>query len=184
MKILYVLLFWLLTGICTGNASAGGLSAWQESTPYGHRLDHDGSAGGWITMTLDTTVVEFQHFYFYRQHTIADSRSGYLIINEASEQVQRFSSEAEWHQQLARQKLVPLWKRAYNANYSGIFGDGTFFFLVFFPFPLLVPLLWLACLMSLPFFGRKLYRLRRTISWLYPAICLVAVLLSVFPQSL
>jgi hypothetical protein len=59
----YLIMIMLLVST---SAFAGGLSAWREDTPYGHSMDHDGTAGGWIDMRIDTTNVSFQHFYFYR----------------------------------------------------------------------------------------------------------------------
>lgn len=165
------------------NSNAGGLSAWQEDTPYGHKIDHDGSAGGWVCLAIDTNSLCFKHFYFYKGHTIASSDSLYFIINERNETVQQFTNEKNWQNAIKQQGLKPLFKREYNANYSSIFGDGIFFVIVFFPIPLLMPIIWIACVISLAFPWKWAKKTRKHYAWIYPSIILLMVLYSIFPQS-
>lgn len=176
-------LLFLVLFIASINCFAGGLSAWQVDTPYGHSIDHDGSAGGWVCLSMDTNSVCFQHFYFYKGHTIAHSDSLYFIVNERKETVQEFKNEQQWLQAIKQQNLKPLFKREYNADYSSIFGDGIFFFIVFFPIPLLMPLLWLGCLISLAFPWQWAKGFRKHYSWIYPSVVLIMIMYSIFPQS-
>lgn len=163
---------------------AGGLSAWQEDTPYGHKINHDGAAGGWVCLSMDTASVCFQQFYFYKGHTVAQSDSLYFIIDEQKETVQEFQNKGQWQQAINEQNLNPIFKRTYNANYSSIFGDGIFFFIVFFPVPLLLPILWLFCLVSLAFSWKWGRGFRKHYAWIYPSIIFVMMMYSLFPQSI
>lgn len=174
----------ILLVLCSLNSFAGGLSAWQEDTPYGHKIDHDGTAGGWVCLSIDTTSVCFQQFYFYKGHTVAHSDSLYFIINERKETVQEFNNKAKWQLAIEQQNLNPIFKREYNSNYSSIFGDGILFFIVFFPVPLLMPILWLCCLISLAFPWRWARGFRKHFSWIYPSIILIMIIYSSFPQSI
>jgi len=176
-------LFFLVLFLITLSCYAGGLSAWQEETPYGHTIDHDGSAGGWVCLSMGKNSACFQHFYFYKGHTVAHSDSLYFIINERKEIVQEFKSELAWRRAIKDQNLKPLFKREYNSDYSSIFGDGIFFFIVFFPIPLLMPILWLCCLISLVFTWTWAKGFRKHYAWIYPSIIFVMVMYSVFPQS-
>lgn len=169
--------------IAASNCFAGGLSAWEEKTPYGHSIYHDGTAGGWVCLSMDTTSTCFQHFYFYKGHTIAHSDSLYFIINEGKETVQEFNNEQQWLQAIKQQNLKPLFKRAYNSNYSSIFGDGIFFFIIFFPIPLLLPIIWLFCLISLAFSWKWAKGFRKHYAWVYPSIVFIMIMYSIFPQS-
>jgi hypothetical protein len=163
---------------------AGGLSAWQEETPYGHTIYHDGSAGGWVCLSIVTNSICFQHFYFYKGHTVAYSDSSYFIINERKETVQKFTNEQQWLEAIQQQNLKPIFKREYNSDYSSIFGDDIFFFLVFLPVPLLMPILWLCCLISLAFPWQWAKGFRKYYAWIYPSIVLILIMYSIFPQSL
>jgi hypothetical protein len=178
-KQLFVLLL-----LCSLNTFAGGLSSWEERTPYGHKIDHDGSAGGWVCLSMSTNSVCFQQFYFYKGYTIAHSDSLYFIINEDKETVQEFKNEKQWRQAIDQQNLKPIFKREYNADYSSIFGDGIFFFIVFFPVPLLMPLLWLFCLISLAFTWQWARGFRKHYAWIYPSIVLIMITYSILPQSI
>lgn len=176
-----LLLALMLTSL---NSFAGGLSAWQEDTPYGYKIDHDGTAEGWVCLSLDTTSVCFKEFYFYKGYTISQSDSLYYIINERKETVQKFSNEKEFLQQIKAQNLEPFFKREFNSNYSSAFGDGLFFMILLVPIPFLIPLLWLFCVISLLFPWRWAYGFRKHFAWIYPSIIFVMILYSALPQSI
>lgn len=169
---------------CQINLYAGGLSAWTENTPYGHEIYHDGSADATITLSVDTTSVSFKHFYFYKGYTIANSDSDYFIINEKTNKIEEYKDQKIWKSKLEERNLVPYIQRDYDANYSSAFGSGIIFLLLFLPFPLLLPLLWLICLISLAFSTRKFYTFRKYFSWIYPLIIAVVLVFEVFPQSI
>ena len=174
----------ILLVLCSLSAFAGGLSAWQEETPYGHKIDHDGTAGGWVCLSMDTTSVCFQQFYFYKGHTVAHSDSLYYIIDEEKETLQTFKNKDQWIRAIEKQNLDPAWKREYNANYSSIFGDGILFFIVFFPVPLILPIFWLSCLISLAFPFKWAKGFRKHFSWIYPGLIFLMIIYSIFPQSI
>lgn len=164
-------------------AFAGGMSAWQEKTPYGHDIEHDGTAGGWICMQIDTNSVCFQHFYFYKGHTIAESKSEFFIINEKTERIQKFTNQEQWRKAVIVQKLVPLWKREYNDNY-GIDKFAGAILLILVPIPLFLPLLWLFCAISLLFPWAVARGFRKHFAWVYPVLILAVFLYYNIPQSL
>lgn len=178
-QICFILLF--LAG--TVRSFAGGLSFWQERTPYGHTIEHDGGAGGWVCLSLDTSSVCFQQFYFYKGHTIARTDSAFFIINEKEQIIQRFTNKALWQKAIAAQGLEPFWKREYNDNY-GIDKIWMPFCFVFFPFPFLLPLLWLFCLISLLFPWRWARGFRKHYAWIYPAFFIMVLLIYDLPGSL
>jgi hypothetical protein len=176
-------LYWFLLFIfLSGKTFAGGLSAWQEDTPYGHSMDHDGMAGGWIYMQIDTTSVGFQQFYFYKGYTIAHSDSAFYIIDEKANHIQKFNSNAQWQKAIAEQNLKPLLKREYNSSYGidKVLGP---VFLLMAPFPLLLPLLWGFCLISLFFRWQRAKFFRKHYTWIYPTILLLVFLSYNVPQS-
>jgi hypothetical protein len=177
-------IFYIISLLCYNKLYASGLSAWTEKTPYGHELYHDGTEGGWITLSLDTTSVSFKYFYFYKGNTIAHSDSFYLIINEKTQIIQEYYDEKIWKTKLKEQNLIPFLEREYNSNYSSGFGNGIIFLLFFLPFPFLLPILWLICIISLAFPTRKLYGFRKHFSWIYPAIIFVVLMIDLFPQSI
>ncbi|MBV8252018.1 MAG: hypothetical protein JO154_05370 [Chitinophaga sp.] len=162
---------------------AGGLSAWEEMTPYNNTIAHDGTSGGWITLTMDTTTVSFKHFYFYRGYIVASADSLQYIINEKTKSIQQFTDVNAWQQAIAQQHLDPLWKREFDDCY-GTDKFGRILLLLLFPIPLLVPILWLICLISLLFPTRKLIKIRRHFSWIYPAIVVLVILYDTLPQSI
>lgn len=174
----------LILMLASLNTFAGGLSAWQKDTPYGHKIDHDGTAGGWVCLSLDTTSVCFTHFYFYKGHTIAQGDRLYYIINERNETVQKFSDKMEFSQQIKAQNLEPFFKREYNSDYSSAFGDGLFFMILLVPIPFLTPLLWLFCISSLLFPWRWAFGFRKHFAWIYPSVIFILILYSVLPQSI
>ncbi|MBV7530848.1 hypothetical protein [Chitinophaga sp. sic0106] len=169
--------------LLTATAFAGGMSAWEEKTPKGNTIYHDGTAGGWITLTMDTTEVMFRHFYFYKGCTIATDDSLHYIINENNNTVQRFDNEAAWKAAIKAQHLNPLWKREYNDSY-GTDKFGHILLLIFFPIPLLLPILWLVCLISLFFPSGKFFAARKHFSWIYPVIVLLVIFYDNIPQSI
>ncbi|MFC4211841.1 hypothetical protein ACFOWA_11645 [Pedobacter lithocola] len=177
---------WLFTFFFLSSltCSAGGLSAWQEDTPYDHKIDHDGTSGGWVCLALDTTSVCFKEFYFYKGCTIAKSDSLYYIINERKATVQQFNNQKNWLKAIKAQNLEPFFKREFNSDYSSAFGDGLFFFIVFFPFPFLLPIMWLCCVFSLLFPWAWAMGFRKHFSWVYPTIIFIMILYSSLPQSI
>lgn len=176
---LFIMFFLFVPYTCI----AGGLSAWTEYTPYGYEMYHDGTANSDIYLRMDTVGVSFKHFYFYKSHIIAHNDSLFFIINELTNEVQRFTDETEWKNELTNQKLEPLWKREYNVGYSSAFGSGLIW-LILLPFPLLLPLIWFICLISLLFPGRFLLGFRKFFSWAYPLIFFILWLFAAFPQSI
>ncbi|MFB6456786.1 hypothetical protein ACE38W_16055 [Chitinophaga sp. Hz27] len=173
----------LLTFLAPLSCMAGGLSAWEEETPYHHTLSHDGESTGWVMLSMDTTTLSFQHFYFYKGYIVASADSSQFIINEKTMTVQQFADVNKWQQAIAAQHLNPLWKREFDDCYgTDKFGMMLFLFLV--PVPLFFPLVWLACVISLFFPTRKLLKLRRSISWILPTTAILAWLYYAFPQSI
>ena len=167
------------------NCVAGGMSSWSETTPHGHEMRHDGSSSGIIELYMPSNAVFFKHFYFYKNHIIAYDNNTFYIINEKTETVQEFINRNEWKEQIKKQKLKPLWKREYDADYStALFGRGYLIFLFLLPFPLLLPLLWLICLISLLFRTRWMIGFRYHFSWSYPVVVFIVWLFEIFPQSI
>ena len=95
----------LLILVCSVKSFAGGFSAWQKESPYGHNMEHDGAAGGWVCMDLDTNRLCFQSFYFYKGYTIAQSVDRYYIINESKESFQQFTDKKQWRLAIKQQNL-------------------------------------------------------------------------------
>ena len=164
------------------SAFAGGLSAWQEDTPYGHSIYHDGTSGGWIEMRIDTINIEFQHFYFYKGFTVAESDSSYFIIDEKNEQVEKFTDKAMWQRAIANKKLEPTFKRTYSSAY-GVDKEWDPLLLFLLPIPLLLPILWLFCLISLFLPWKRAKGFRKYFVWIYPSLLLVVWLWYAIPQS-
>ncbi|WP_313376760.1 hypothetical protein [Chishuiella sp.] len=181
-KILKLIIFFIVFFYCQ-KIFAGGLSAWNEVTPYGHEMYHDGTSSGRITLSLDSTSVSFKNFYFYKGYTIAKSDSLFLIINEKTQKVQKFTNEKKWKTQLKQKKLVPFFQRDYDSNYSSAFGSG-FIFLILVPYPFFLPIFWLMCLISLCFPTRLFYGFRKHFSWFYPSIIILIMIIESFPQSI
>ncbi|RAJ08653.1 hypothetical protein LX64_01307 [Chitinophaga skermanii] len=175
-------LLFLLLSFTAITSYAGGLSAWSEKTPFNHIIEHDGTAGGWVSLYLDTTTVNFKNFYFYKTYLIAYDDSLQYIINEKTSTVQQFHNETAWKAALKEQSLEPIWKREYNSNY-GTDKLAVIFFLIFVPFPLLLPIFWLVCIVSLALPSRKMWVFRKHFSWVYPAVILWALLSDWVPQS-
>lgn len=164
-------------------AKAGGFSAWTEKTPYGAEMYHDGTSDGIIVLSLDSQSVAFKHFYFYKGHVVARSDSYFFIINEKTQDVQIYRSEAIWKTKIDEQNLVPFLKREYNSDYSSAFGSGVFFLLLLFPIPFIIPLLWLICLISLFFPSRRFYTFRKYVAWIYPTLVLIILFFDSYTQS-
>jgi hypothetical protein len=173
------ILFILMPAVSFGS----GFSAWSDTTPYGHEMEHDGTEEGWILLRLDTTSVSFKHFYFYKNHTIAYSDSLYFIVNEQTESIQEFTQPDRWQAALATQHLQPIWKREYDANYSSD-KVGMVLLVLMIPIPFLGPVLWLVCVISLFFSSRKWYSFRKHYAWIYPLLLLSVYIFVSVPQSL
>ncbi|MCZ4244128.1 hypothetical protein [Pedobacter punctiformis] len=173
-----MLLFWF----APFKSFAGGLSAWQEETPYGHEIEHDGTEGGWIRMQLDSTSITFQNFYFYKHYTVAYSDAEFYIVNEKTAVVQRFVNKQQWESALNKQDLEPFWKREYNDNY-GVDKAWAPLLLIFLPFPFLLPVLWLICVISLFFTTRRFYGFRKHFLWIYPVLYILVLSANAIPQS-
>lgn len=162
---------------------AGGLSAWEETTPGGNTIGHDGTSGGWITLTMDTTTITFKRFYFYKGNVVATSDSSWYIANESTKRVQEFRDEATWKAAIKTQHLKPFWKREYDDHY-GSDKFGMLLLLVLVPFPLFIPLLWLVCVVSLLFSYSRFLPFRKHFSWIYPVVVILVLLANSCPQSI
>ncbi|NIG55737.1 hypothetical protein [Chitinophaga sp. Cy-1792] len=173
----------LLLFMIPGRCLAGGLSAWEEDTPFHNILAHDGVTVGWVTLTMDTTSLSFKHFYFYKGFIVASADSSYYIIDEEKKTIQEFGDQDKWQQAIKAQHLNPLWKREYDDCY-GTDKFGMIFALFVLPIPLFLPLLWITCVISLFFSTRKLIFLRRHFSWIYPTVLLLVLLLNRYPNSI
>lgn len=162
---------------------AGGLSAWRENTPYGYEMYHDGTSSYTIMMDIGSGV-SFKKFYFYKGHTIAQSDDVFYIIDEINGKVQEYKDKNQWEKALEEKNLVPFIKREYDHNYSSAFGSGVIFLLFFLPFPFLLPLIWVICLISLLFPTRRYIGFRKHFSWSYPAGVIFILLWDSTPQSI
>jgi hypothetical protein len=180
MKKLFLVLLFL---VIAAQSFAGGLSAWQEQTAYDHTLEHDGGAGGWVCLSVDTSSCCFHRFYFYEGHIIAHTDSVFFIINERKETIQQFDNEKLWQKAIADQGLDPFWKREYDDNYGidKLWGPLLF---VFCPFPFLLPLLSLFCVISLLFPWRWARGFRKHYVWVYPALFILLLLFTYMNESL
>ncbi|UKJ08591.1 hypothetical protein [Solitalea lacus] len=180
-RYLFNCLFMLIT--LTSTCFAGGLSAWEECTPNGNKLYHDGEAGGLIELTVKDSSIWFKHFYFYKRHIIAEIDSTFYIVNEKNNTIEEFNNESDFKSTLNKKKLIPVFiTRWYNVNY-GIDKFWIPFSLVLLPIPFLMPIIWLLCLISLLFKSNKILLLRKLIVFGYPLIGILILIIYNFPQS-
>jgi hypothetical protein len=162
---------------------AGGISVWEDVTPYGNKLYHDGGNDKLVELTVNDSHIWFKEFYFYKKHVIAREDGTFFIINEKTNAIDKFHNELDFKKALEEKKLTPVFiTRWYNENY----GTDKFwipFLMVLLPFPFLMPIIWLICLISLFRKSGKKFFLKKLVSIGYPAIVVLVLIIYNFPQS-
>lgn len=162
---------------------AGPFSVWEDVTPYGHKLYHDGGSGKLVELTMDDSSVWFRQFYFYKNHIIAKERGTFYIINEKANTIDEFHNEKVFKKALEEKKLDPIFiTRWYDDNY-GIDKFWVPLSMFLFPFPFMMPIIWLICLISLFRKSNKMLFLRKVISIGYPIIVILVWIICNVPQS-
>lgn len=178
---------------------AGGLSSFQEPTPYGNTVYYDGSAGAPITfhfgetskasdtLSLKAAGTAFSDFYFYKGFLIAETDTTGTIINERDPEILFFKDKRLFSNYLNTHNLKPkIWTRWYNKNYDQA-NFKSFVFLAFFFFPVTLVLIGLAI-----YFLVSLKKTKTTGYKTFKKIYLIALitvaglifLLQTFPQSI
>lgn len=175
----YIVLFVAFSNMCY----AGGLSAWEDATPYGNKLYYDGGSERLVEFTLKEKEVWFKEFYFYKNYTVAKGDAAFYIIDEKKDKIEVFHNKQDFEKALKERELNPFFiVRWYDDNY----GSDKFwipFSLVLFPFPFLMPILWLICLISLFRQSDKMVFLKKTIVFGYPVIGVLVLIVYNVPQS-
>ncbi|WP_268846636.1 hypothetical protein [Flavobacterium aestivum] len=162
---------------------AGEFSAWEDATPYGNKLYHDGGIGRIVELTIDDSSVWFNEFYFYKGHTIAKGKEIFYIINEKTNKIEEFHNEQAFKKALTEKKLNPIFiTRWYDDDY-GIDKFWVPISMILLPFPFIMPIIWLICLISLFTELNKMLLLRKIIVWGYPIIALLVLIIYNLPQS-
>ncbi|WP_133551481.1 hypothetical protein [Pedobacter duraquae] len=121
-----LVLFFLPTSLL-----AGGLSSFQERTPYDNTVYYDGSAGSPVTfmfgatsraseaISKQATQTAFSDFYFYKGYVIAETDTSFTVINEKQPSVNFFNDQSSFDAYLDANNLRPkIWTRWYNKNYD------------------------------------------------------------------
>ncbi|MBS7256304.1 hypothetical protein [Flavobacterium branchiicola] len=162
---------------------AGGISSWEDVTPYGNRLYHDGENDELVELTVNNLNIWFKEFYFYKRHIVAIEKGTFFIINEKTNKVEEFHNEQAFKKALKEKKLIPvLITRWHDENY-GIDKFWVPFLMVLLPLPFLMPIIWLFCLISLLRKTNKKLFLKKMVTVGYPAIVVLVLIIYNFPQS-
>ncbi|MGN7820823.1 hypothetical protein ACTJJB_11880 [Chitinophaga sp. 22536] len=168
---------------------AGGLSAWNEPTPGGNKMEYDGTAPAMAFFYKENcdslhSPVALKNWYFYKNHIIGEDGHSFFVINELRCEVQRFSNEAAFKAYLSAHHLRPwLWKRTYHPLHIWDYFDELLFMSFFFS-PVL--LIWLIVVVVIVV---GLLRGKKRAYWKYaflaavPLVYFIAALLQQFPQS-
>lgn len=187
----YLHLLLLLCGCLLLNTPtyAGGLSAWNESTPGGHKMEYDGTAPAMAFFygeDCDTANngLALKTWYFYKNRIIGEGAGMFYVIDEGRCAVQRFTSETAFKAYLSEHRLHPnIWKRTYHPLNIWDYLDELLFMSFFFsPVLLLVLISDMVILVGLA-------RGKKRAAWKYiylsalPLVYFTAALLQHFPQS-
>ena len=127
---------------------AFGWGDWQHTTP-GSNLMSDGGSGTTFYFEEGSDEVNITRWYFYKNHVVAEGWGEFLIIDEGSHELMRFTDKQKWEAAIDQQALSPhIWTRWFSGNWK-FYDDLIIFFLVFvvpafFIFLLFVGLLFLA----------------------------------------
>lgn len=181
--------FTLAVLCCTFSAWAGGLSAWREVVPGGYELSHDG--GELRVVTLDGLA--FTSFYLYRGALVAqydpamamserqpaDEKRYYIVRGD---QAIEFSDAEDFQAELEKAHLVPVLTRWHDHEFGLRFWSLLLLFML--PIPLLLPIAWGLCVLSLltPWQWRRRARLWFVLG--YASVSGGLFLLLNFPQSI
>lgn len=181
-------------------AQAGGLSAFEEKTPYQNNLSYDGSSASLVyfsfadkegftddTLQKKLGVAYFKNFYFYKGYVVGSADTVFFVINEAKPAIIKFKSRPKFEIYLRDNNLKPLiWTRSYDFKYDlANFKDWPFIVLFSWPFILLLVILFLYSLATLKKNKHKiLYTVKSAYLILCIAFVLFAYLFQIFPQSI
>jgi hypothetical protein len=183
MQLIKISIYLFMLGAFSNTCFAGGLSAWEDDTPYGNKLYHDGEADKLVELTIDSSSVWFKEFYFYKNYIIAKTEGTFYIINERTNAIDEFHNELVFKKALAENELNPVFiTRWYDENY----GIDKFWFpfsMILLPFPFLMPIIWMISLVSLLRKLNKMLLLRKIIVWGYPIIVVLVLIIYNLPQS-
>ena len=177
---------------------AGGLSSFQESTPYNNTLYYDGSAGSPVTfmfgatsgasdtLSIQATQTAFSDFYFYKGHIIAETDTSFTVINEKVPAINFFDDQASFDTYLDANNLRPkIWTRWYNKNYDEA-NFKTLGFAAFYFFPISLVIIGLAIYFAISIrkTRNRTYKVFKKV-YLTVLIAFVAFvcLFQMFPQS-
>lgn len=168
---------------------AGGLSAWEEFTPGGNKMEWDGTAparalfwGPHCDSLKDP--VPLATWYFYKDCIIGGDDSTFYVINESNCSVQRFTKEWAFESYLTAHNLRPwIWKRVYNAYDIWDYSDNLFFMSFF-----LMPVIAIGLIFYIIVLVGLLRGKKRAV-WKYvflaapPLVYIIAEILQACPQS-
>lgn len=168
---------------------ASGLSAWNEPTPGGHKMEYDGTAPAlafFYGEDCDSTnsSLALKTWYFYKNHIIGEGEGTFYVIDEGRCTVQRFTGEAAFSAYLSEHRLTPrIWKRTYHPLNIWDYWDELLFISFFFSPVLLLLLIGDVVILV------GLARGKKRAAWKYvylaalPLVYIIAGLLQHFPQS-
>ena len=180
------------------NSLAGGLSSFQERTPYDNTLYYDGSAGSPVTfmfgatsrasdmISKQATQTAFSDFYFYKGYVIAETDTSFTVINEKQPGIHLFNDQASFDAFLDANNLRPkIWTRWYNKNYDEA-NFKSLSFMVFYYFPISLVIIGLAI-----YFTISIRKTRNNAYKSFKKVYLIGLvafivftyLLQIFPQS-
>lgn len=187
------LLFVIVLCLTNMLAKAGGLSAFEEKTPYNNTLSYDGSGSHWAYFdftsrpNLATKLVYFKEFYFYKGHIIGKADSLFFVVNEAEPEMAEFKNKAQFEKYLREHSLKPLvWTRWYDFKYDlANFKDWPFHLIAAWPFVLALLALLVYSLATLKNNKHKmLYSAKIAYMVLCIGFVLFVYLFQIFPQSI
>ncbi|MBC9934255.1 hypothetical protein [Chitinophaga qingshengii] len=168
---------------------AGGLSAWEKSTPGGNKMEWDGTAPAralfWgVQCDSLKDPVPLATWYFYKDCIIGGDDSTFYVINEPDCSVHRFTEKSAFEAYLTAQNLVPrVWKRTYNAYDIWDYSDRLLFMSFF-----LIPVLGIVLICYIVVLVGLLRGKKRAV-WKYvflaapPLVYIIAAILQASPQS-
>lgn len=183
----------LLLYLAKPMAKAGGLSAFEEKTPYNNTLSYDGSSSYLVYFdftsqpNLATKLVYFKSFYFYKGHIIGKADSAFFVVNEAKLQMFKFKNSEQFEKYLLENSLKPsIWTRWYDFRYDlANFKDWPLLLIGAWPFVLLLLAMFIYSLATLK---KNKHKILYNAKIAYLALCigfvLFVYLFQIFPQSI
>lgn len=187
-------LFVVLLFCCIFHGYAGGLSSFEERTPFGNRLYYDGTATGTVWFFFSPSAssnendgLSFNRFYFYKNFLIAESKNTYYIIDERQRNYKRYADRLLFEEALKHHRLKPrIRTRWYDHHYDEANLKWIYFMaIIMFPLTIVIAGMYLYSIYSLAIQRSKKFKiLKKTYLLTISIFMFVLFVIQTFPQSI